>query len=685
MPDKKTYQQMLINSAEKFYKNLTWRTHFFLNPQSNPNKANKYGFKSIRAAPKVPELKPFEDDLTSLIKDVQYDDFLNPLQKDLKVVQANINSEPKVIIPADKTTNFYKMDPKDYNQLLDKNIQKEYKKEQISVVNKVHSTHKNIANNLEIQERIFRTVEREAFITLKDHKSNFSNNPSCRLLNPTKPELGKVSKKLLEKIISAVRQKSGLNQWKNTDSVLNWFKMIENKKKKSFIVFDVVNFYPTISSDLLRAALEWARNFIDISDQEIDIILQTKKSFLFSKGAPWSKKGDCNFDVAMGSFDGAESCDIVGLYILSELSKLKIDVGLYRDDGLGVSSLSPKQLEGTKKKICSIFKNLGLSITIEANKKIVDFLDVTMNLENDTYKPFIKPNDNPLYVSRESNHPPNVTKNIPAAVNRRLSAISSNEEMFWSAAPLYQEALNKSGYNYKLKYEPPLDTSEKKKRSRKRIITWFNPPFASNVRTNIGAKFLRLIDKHFPPDNPLSKLINRNTVKVSYMCTPNLAMKISAHNSKILNELQPKPKVRTCSCPKNAVCPLDGQCLEKNIVYQATVSSSDGAIEKYVGLTAPPFKKRLGNHKKSFKHEKYAHETTLSSYIWKLKDRNLDFDIKWKLMARATPFSPITNVCNLCTREKYFILFRPETATINSRNEINSHCRHKQSMLLDKT
>ena len=447
----------------------------------------------------------------------------------------------------------------------------------------------------------------------------------------------------------------------------------------------MVNFYPTIKCDLLRKSLIWARQYIDISDEEIEIIMQTKKSFLFSKGTPWSKKGDSNFDVAMGSFDGAETCDLVGLYILSELSKLNIEVGLYRDDGLGVSSLSPRQLEGTKKKICSIFKKLGLSITIEANKKIVDFLDITMNLENNTYKPFIKPSDTPLYVDRESNHPHNVTKNIPAAVNRRLSTISSNEEMFWSAAPLYQEALNKSGYNYKLKYEPQLETNEKNKRCRKRTITWFNPPYASNVKTNIGAKFLRLIDKHFPPSNPLSKLINRNNVKISYMCTPNLARMISAHNSKILNQNQPKPATRKCSCPKNTVCPLDGECLEKNIVYQATVSSSDGATEKYIGLTAPPFKKRFGNHNKSFKNEKYAHETTLSSYIWKLKEKNVDFTIKWKLMARAKPFSPITNLCNLCTKEKYLIIFHPELATLNSRNEINSHCRHKTSMLLDKT
>ena len=143
------------------------------------------------------------------------------------------------------------------------------------------------------------------------------------------------------------------------------------------------------------------------------LFCKQKKSFLFKEGKPWSKKGDNNFDVAMGSFDGAETCDIVGLFILSELYKLKINVGLYRDDGLGVSSLSPKQLEGTKKKICAIFKKLGLSITIEVNKKTVDFLDITMNLENNTYKPFIKPNDIPLYVHRESNHPPKCDKEYP--------------------------------------------------------------------------------------------------------------------------------------------------------------------------------------------------------------------------------------------------------------------------------
>ena len=413
-----------------------------------------------------------------------------------------------------------------------------------------------------------------------------------------------------------------------------------------------------------------------------------KKSFLFKHGQPWSKKGDSNFDVAMGSFDGAETCDIVGLYILSKLKDINddIDLGLFRDDGAGESSLPPNQLDDVRKEIIAKFKQLGLKITIETGKKEVNFLDVTMNLETDTYKPYLKDNDVPLYVHRESNHPRQVLNNIPDSVNRRLSAISSNDEMFRTAAPKYQDALRNSGYKYQMKYNPTTYNPAKRSRTRKRhIVTYFNPPFALNVRTNIGAKFLQLIDKHFPPSHPLSKLINRNTVKISYRCTPNLAKLISGHNSKILKERLPTPLVRKCNCPKKKVCPLNGQCLEKNVVYQATVTSSDGVSETYIGLTAPRFKDRLANHTKSFKNEKYAHETTLSTHVWKLKEKNLDYEFKWQLMAKAKPFSPVSDICNLCTKEKYFIIFKSELATLNSRSEINTHCRHKKIMLLDNT
>ena len=172
-------------------------------------------------------------------------------------------------------------------------------------------------------------------------------------------------------------------------------------------------------------------------------------------------------------------------------------------------------------------------MTIEANKKIVNFLDIELNLEEGTYKPFTKPNDVPLYVHRLSNHPKCITDNIPEAVNRRLSGLSSNEAMFLNSVEVYQDALNKAGYKFKLKYDPTVTTNKTKPRTRTRKTVWFNPPYSITVRTNVGAQFLKLIDKHFPKSNPLSKIINRNTCKVSYRTTPNMEKIIAGHNAKI--------------------------------------------------------------------------------------------------------------------------------------------------------
>ena len=135
----------------------------------------------------------------------------------------------------------------------------------------------------------------------------------------------------------------------------------------------------------------------------------------------------------------------------------------YRDDGLAVSCATPRQIDIMKKKVCKVFNNIGLSITIEANSKVVNFLDVTMDLQTGIYKPFIKENDTPLYVNKKSNHPPQVLSNIPQGINRRLSRISADKAVFDAAAPIYQEALVKSGYDHVLAYEPPAERTTKKR------------------------------------------------------------------------------------------------------------------------------------------------------------------------------------------------------------------------------
>jgi len=138
----------------------------------------------------------------------------------------------------------------------------------------------------------------------------------------------------------------------------------------SFIAFDVVEFYPSISIELLSEAQQFASEYDTITSEQ-HIILQAKRSLLYSHSEPWGKKTSSNlFDVTMGSYDGAKSCELFGAYLLHKIGEKFgsiCDFGLYRDDGLGISRASPRQTELIKKDLCAIFSSYGLKITIEAN------------------------------------------------------------------------------------------------------------------------------------------------------------------------------------------------------------------------------------------------------------------------------------------------------------------------------
>ena len=326
---------------------------------------------------------------------------------------------------------------------------------------------------------------------------------------------------------------------------------IPNKSECHFIQFDVENFYPSISKRLLEETIEWASTFTNIEEKTKEIIFHVRKTFLFYQGEAYVKKNSPDFDVPQGSFDSAEVCELVGLYILSKLNNLPAGIisALYRDDGIVLSRLSRQETENVKKRICAIFRELGLKITVSANRKIIDFLDVNLNLNTGEYKQFRKEGDTPCYVHIQSNHPPSILKNIPKNVNHRLNIISSNERVFNEAKPMYQDALNASGYKHDLTYEKidihsmnNKNSEKKKNRSRKRRIFWFNPPWDSRVASDVGAKFLRILDKTIPRGHPLYKLFNRHTVKVSYRCLGNLGKKISVHNQRIFSEYTAEKK-----------------------------------------------------------------------------------------------------------------------------------------------
>jgi hypothetical protein len=128
---------------------------------------------------------------------------------------------------------------------------------------------------------------------------------------------------------------------------------------------------------------------------------------------------------------------------------------LYRDDGLAVfKNISRPQSEKIKKDFQKTFQNHGLEIVIECNVKIVNYLDVTLNLTNGTFQPYRKPDNITSYIHTQSNHPPNIIKQVPLAIEKRISNLSANEEIFKAATPFYEDALRKSGYNHTFEYNP---------------------------------------------------------------------------------------------------------------------------------------------------------------------------------------------------------------------------------------
>ena len=123
----------------------------------------------------------------------------------------------------------------DYKKYLVKNITKTYKKSNKARVNSINKDTKKLAEKLKIADRMERMEEPEAYITVKDHKEDFPQKPSFRLINPSKSELGKVSKHILGNINKHITEHTNVNQWKKSASVIEWFKGI--KKQTSLHIY----------------------------------------------------------------------------------------------------------------------------------------------------------------------------------------------------------------------------------------------------------------------------------------------------------------------------------------------------------------------------------------------------------------------------------------------------------------
>ena len=213
---------------------MRWKAFFFLNPNSDTQTKETYGFNSKRLPPHVKELDEFEDCMRDMIQRIKFktNHHLNDLQNKLSADLKEIREEKHIFVKVDKTTNYYKTEPEDYK-----------------------------------------------------------NNPTCRLLNPSKSEIGIVSKTILDGINIKIIQATKVNIWRSTNNAIEWFKTIPDKQKHAFITFDVCDFYPSsISEELLAKALDYASKFTTITQEDREIIIHTKRSLLYHQNSPWTKK-----------------------------------------------------------------------------------------------------------------------------------------------------------------------------------------------------------------------------------------------------------------------------------------------------------------------------------------------------------------------------------------------------------
>ena len=151
---------------------------------------------------------------------------------------------------------------------------------------------------------------------------------------------------------------------------------------------------------------------------------------------------------------------------------------------------------------------------------------------------------------------------------------------------------------------------------------------------------------------------------------PNIGSIISGHNQKILNG-NTNVTERRCNCRNPNQCPLDGDCLAKEVVYEATVNSDLPRYEPtiYKGITERIIKERIKEHRKTFNNRKYISESELTKEIWRIKDEGGIPEVKWRIVRKTKTYNPKSKRCALCLHEKLGIAEHSGRDMLNKRSE----------------
>ena len=136
-----------------------------------------------------------------------------------------------------------------------------------------------------------------------------------------------------------------------------------------------------------------------------------------------------------------------------------------------------------------------------------------------------------------------------------------------------------------------------------------------------------------------------------------------------------------CNCD-DGECPVEGRCKVKGVIYQASVHTQNQETFKYIGLTEKELIQQIQKHNSSFRRHDPRNSTSLSKKVLELQRNHVLFEVKWKILEVASPYSAGRSQCRLCNTEIYYILFKPDDSNLNSRQELSNKCRHQNKLKL---
>ena len=167
-------------------------------------------------------------------------------------------------------------------------------------IDQINNDTGNFASKLHINDRLGKFQKKDAYILFKDHKPNFINKLQTRLINPSKTKLGKISKNIIQNIVTNVREASHSNLWRNSLETIEWFRGIKKTKVKLALYnLTSLTFIRPYLKKILIDSINYEKEYIDITNQQFDIILACRKTVLENNGTTCIKSGPMNFDVPM--------------------------------------------------------------------------------------------------------------------------------------------------------------------------------------------------------------------------------------------------------------------------------------------------------------------------------------------------------------------------------------------------